>query len=96
MQPYKGLAFGQVMFNVVHKGLRPDLPPDCPPAYLELMTACWADNEADRCVPASWFILEGFSIDALQDKSHASGKAFFTACNARRKFRAKVLRTAIR
>eukprot|EP00208_Stichococcus_sp_RCC1054_P001625 CAMPEP_0206147012 /NCGR_PEP_ID=MMETSP1473-20131121/32126_1 /ASSEMBLY_ACC=CAM_ASM_001109 /TAXON_ID=1461547 /ORGANISM="Stichococcus sp, Strain RCC1054" /LENGTH=1059 /DNA_ID=CAMNT_0053543779 /DNA_START=733 /DNA_END=3909 /DNA_ORIENTATION=+ len=79
-EPYKGLAFGQVMFNVVHKGLRPDLPPDCPPAYLELMTACWADNEADR--PTFDKIVAELSVQAREAAVTAKEQAAVAAAAA--------------
>lgn len=39
----------QVMYNVVHEALRPELPADCPPAYAQLMQSCWAVDACDRC-----------------------------------------------
>ncbi len=43
----------QVMYNVVHEALRPELPADCPPAYAQLMQSCWAVDACDRC---AWLI----------------------------------------
>ena len=38
----------QVMFNVVHEGLRPEVPADCPEEYVGLMRSCWAAAAGDR------------------------------------------------
>ena len=38
----------QAAVGVVQKGLRPALPPNCPPALAELMLACWDASPAHR------------------------------------------------
>mgnify|MGYP002480872880 CR=1 FL=1 len=46
--PYGGLPPFQVVVQVATKGLRPEIPHDCPPEWAQLMVDCWAENEAAR------------------------------------------------
>jgi serine/threonine protein kinase len=47
--PYAGMGMPAVLFAVVHKGQRPDVPADMPPDYKELMQRCWDNNAQSRC-----------------------------------------------
>jgi uncharacterized membrane protein YgcG len=38
----------QAAVGVVQKGLRPTLPPNCPPVLAEVMLACWDASPAHR------------------------------------------------
>ena len=38
-----------VLFAVVHKGQRPDVPADMPPDYRDLMQRCWDNDMRQRC-----------------------------------------------
>lgn len=48
-EPYGSRSAAEVM-ALVRAGVRPPIPADCPPDWAALMTACWADNPADRPV----------------------------------------------
>ena len=47
--PYAGMGMPAVLFAVVHKGQRPDVPADMPPDYRDLMQRCWANDMRERC-----------------------------------------------
>ncbi|KAK9808405.1 hypothetical protein WJX73_001070 [Symbiochloris irregularis] len=38
---YPGMSATRVAHMVAYEGARPDLPADCPPGYMRLMTSCW-------------------------------------------------------
>eukprot|EP01018_Ginkgo_biloba_P033194 Gb_05520 [translate_table: standard] len=44
MLPFQNMTAVQAAFAVVNKGVRPTIPPDCPPALAEIMTRCWDAN----------------------------------------------------
>jgi len=46
--PHQGMTTMQVMYNVVHEKLRLDVPSAMPPAYVDIMQACWAELPEDR------------------------------------------------
>lgn len=46
--PYEGVPHFQIVFTVGNQGLRPEIPPDCPHAWANLIVDCWAENPADR------------------------------------------------
>ena len=41
-------SIGQVFYMIVHEGWRPPIPKGCPPGYVELMAACWAEDPKQR------------------------------------------------
>lgn len=46
--PYEGIPHFQVVFTVGNQGMRPEIPPDCPHAWANLIVDCWAENPDDR------------------------------------------------
>jgi hypothetical protein len=48
--PYRtlGLNPSHLVVRVVREELRPAIPKYCPPAYTDLMTACWAPKQERR------------------------------------------------
>ena len=40
--------FVTVLEDAIVKGLRPNIPPDCPKAYRELIEECWHDDPKRR------------------------------------------------
>ncbi len=46
--PFNGMTIGQVFWAVAVNDQRPDIPPECPPEYAELMQACWAREPSER------------------------------------------------
>ena len=46
--PYKELDLGQIFCGVMNDSLRPAIPPDCHPTWVEIMKVCWATRPADR------------------------------------------------
>ena len=46
--PYANMPPFQVVFAVGTRGLRPDLPADCPAAIGALIEACWAESPEER------------------------------------------------
>lgn len=48
MLPFQNMTAVQAAFAVVNKGVRPDIPQDCPPALAEIMSRCWDANPAVR------------------------------------------------
>ncbi len=46
--PYSDMTPLQAAVGVVQKGLRPGVPPACPPALSDIMTACWAQVPSMR------------------------------------------------
>lgn len=46
--PYAGYTPLQAAVGVVQKGLRPEIPANCPRAIAELMRRCWAQDAVDR------------------------------------------------
>lgn len=46
--PYSDMTPLQAAVGVVQKGLRPLLPPNCPPQLAALMTACWDASPLHR------------------------------------------------
>ena len=47
--PYAGMGMPAVLFAVVQKGQRPDVPADMPPNYRDLMQRCWDSDLRARC-----------------------------------------------
>lgn len=47
-KPYAGLPLGSIVYSVIYCHARPDLPPDTPPRYADLIRRCWAADPADR------------------------------------------------
>ncbi|KAI3682928.1 hypothetical protein L1987_83318 [Smallanthus sonchifolius] len=46
--PYKDMTSIQAAFAVMHKSLRPTIPPDCPPAMKTLIELCWSSDPRKR------------------------------------------------
>jgi len=46
--PYSDMTPLQAAVGVVQKGLRPGIPPNCPPMLADLMAAAWEQNPAAR------------------------------------------------
>jgi serine/threonine protein kinase len=46
--PYFGMQPMQVGIAVMQQGLRPPIPPKCPPPLAKLMITCWDANETVR------------------------------------------------
>ena len=46
--PYGGRKGVQIAYAVAQRGLRPQVPPDCPTEYAQLMQQCWADDPDER------------------------------------------------
>src|SRR4051812_5189256 len=63
--PYGGLPPFQVVVQVATKGLRPDIPPNCPKAWHQLMIDCWAEDEITR--PTFQDIVDRLSSMTLED-----------------------------
>ncbi|KAJ4976541.1 hypothetical protein NE237_001647 [Protea cynaroides] len=66
--PYEGMIPVQVAYAVVNKNLRPDIPPNCPPALRALIEQCWAQKPENR--PEFWQIvkvLEQFESSLTRD-----------------------------
>lgn len=51
--PYAGMGMPAVLFAVVHKKQRPDVPADMPPDYRDLMQRCWDNDMRNRCRDAA-------------------------------------------
>lgn len=45
---YPGMSATRVAHMVAYEGARPDLPLDCPPGYMRLMTFCWQADPQHR------------------------------------------------
>lgn len=48
--PFERMTVGQIFFAVVHQKQRPPIPEGAPPAYVQLMQQCWADDAKERPV----------------------------------------------
>uniref|UniRef100_A0A251VL92 Protein kinase domain-containing protein n=1 Tax=Helianthus annuus TaxID=4232 RepID=A0A251VL92_HELAN len=46
--PYKDMTSIQAAFAVMHKSLRPTIPPKCPPAMKTLIQLCWSPDPRKR------------------------------------------------
>eukprot|EP00201_Polytomella_parva_P019299 CAMPEP_0175057736 /NCGR_PEP_ID=MMETSP0052_2-20121109/11433_1 /TAXON_ID=51329 ORGANISM="Polytomella parva, Strain SAG 63-3" /NCGR_SAMPLE_ID=MMETSP0052_2 /ASSEMBLY_ACC=CAM_ASM_000194 /LENGTH=555 /DNA_ID=CAMNT_0016322989 /DNA_START=154 /DNA_END=1821 /DNA_ORIENTATION=+ len=46
--PYSDMTPLQAAVGVVQKGLRPGIPPNCPPALAAIMESCWVSNPQAR------------------------------------------------
>eukprot|EP00741_Cyanophora_paradoxa_P023728 tig00021616_g22919.t1 len=46
--PYEGLDGMQAALGVLHRGLRPDIPPSTSPVLAKLMRSCWAQDPRER------------------------------------------------
>ncbi len=46
--PYSGMNAVQVSVAVMTKDVRPSIPEKCPPAYAQLIRACWDRDAAKR------------------------------------------------
>jgi len=46
--PYQNIPPFQVILQVATKGLRPEIPPDCPQEWAQLIRDCWADDPDQR------------------------------------------------
>lgn len=46
--PYEGVSQAHLPMLVAAQRRRPIIPPHAPPEFVRLVTACWADNPADR------------------------------------------------
>jgi hypothetical protein len=46
--PYSDMTPLQAAVGVVQKGLRPGIPPNCPPMLADLMVAAWEQHPASR------------------------------------------------
>jgi hypothetical protein len=44
----EGLSVGQMFCMIAYQDWRPEVPPDCPPGYVELMTSCWHQDPEQR------------------------------------------------
>lgn len=42
--PFQNMTAVQAAFAVVNRGVRPDIPSDCPAALIAIMTSCWDSN----------------------------------------------------
>jgi hypothetical protein len=63
------LRFDRELEEAVEKGLRPTVPEDCLPDYLELMRKCWSDLPAAR--PTFTDIIE--NLDKIEASRVAAG-----------------------
>jgi hypothetical protein len=75
--PYADMTPLQAAVGVVQKGLRPPVPPTCPPPLAELMRACWARDPAAR---PSFEALKGqleelYAVYAPQEAARRGGGA---------------------
>ena len=69
--PYNAMTPLQAAVGVVQKGLRPEIPPTCPPAISELMRVCWTRNPQDR---PTFEVLKQ-RVEGLYEASAAADKA---------------------
>ncbi|KAH7445732.1 hypothetical protein KP509_01G022100 [Ceratopteris richardii] len=46
--PFQNMTAVQAAFAVVNRGVRPDIPPDCPSVLISIMTRCWDTNPEVR------------------------------------------------
>ena len=46
--PFQNMTAVQAAFAVVNRGARPEIPHDCPPVLIEIMTRCWDSNPEVR------------------------------------------------
>lgn len=83
--PYSAMTPLQAAVGVVQKGLRPEIPPTCPPAIAELMRACWTRNPQDR---PTFEVLKQ-RVEALYETSAAADKAGPSSVAGNRGFFAK-------
>lgn len=58
--PYEEMGAVQAAFCVLHKGMRPSIPQDCPPALGDLMRNCWSAEPNER--PEFWEIMRALTI----------------------------------
>jgi hypothetical protein len=66
----------QAAVGVVQKGLRPGIPPNCPPALGELMEACWAGHPSARPAFRDLAVrLQQLSSLAAEDEKRAAQEA---------------------
>jgi len=64
-------SIGQVFYMIVHQGWRPPIPEDCPPGYVQLMTACWAEDPNQRpCANEVLNTLQELYMGVRQQRSH--------------------------
>ena len=47
-EPYEGKSKPQIIVGVSKEGLRPDIPPSCPPDFAQLMRDCWEQDPERR------------------------------------------------
>lgn len=83
--PYSAMTPLQAAVGVVQKGLRPEIPPTCPPAIADLMRACWTRNPQDR--PTFEALKQ--QVEGLFEASVAADKAGPSSAAGNRGFFAK-------
>jgi hypothetical protein len=44
----ESLSIGQMFYMIAYESWRPKIPDNCPPAFAELMTACWHEDPEQR------------------------------------------------
>ena len=46
---YEDIKFNaRIEYKVLHEGMRPEIPEDCPKLYADLVRQCWDDDAACR------------------------------------------------
>lgn len=68
------LSIGQMFYMIAYQNWRPDMPTDCPPDFVDLMTACWHEDPEQR--PTASRLLR------KMQKLYAAAKQQYVAANA--------------
>jgi hypothetical protein len=78
MDSDEGLSIGQMFYMIAYKDWRPEIPPNCPPGYVELMTSCWQEDPEQR--PTAQQLLK--RLQKLQGQARQESPASLTAHTA--------------
>jgi hypothetical protein len=70
----EGLSIGQMFYMIAYQDWRPDVPADCPPEFVDLMTACWHEDPLQR--PNAQQLLSTLQKLYIESRQqHAAAKA---------------------
>jgi serine/threonine protein kinase len=70
--PFQNMTAVQAAFAVVNKGVRPNIPADCPPALADIMCRCW-DASPDMRPPFAQVVrlLEDAQVEIMNSVRRA-------------------------
>lgn len=75
--PFQNMTAVQAAFAVVNRGVRPAIPPDCPPSLAQIMTCCWDASPEER---PSFSQVVQLLEEAQQTIMRSVGTAKFRGC----------------